>query len=288
MLSVFLASFVPFLAALGALFGGAGERGEALAILAAAAGALGCALLPTLARGPVAAILASALVSGADGLTLTALGSFDDGVAWGPVEVGAVSWFVTGALAAPIALLLRRGAPLDARDALDRAMLASSWSFALSLARSAAYVETGRLHGGYHGLVAVALGPALVSLLALGAFCALASLTRSVRWIGRWRAIAHDDSLRVEPLAWWQRDGRAAPEERWLDVWGAQDDGVLVRRASDERGAYRAGEALSPLALVPSDTRRVERALAARIAASCAVLGVLLMLAVGPLSTLRW
>lgn len=286
-LSVFIASFAPLLAAFGALFGRSDGRGD-VAVVAAAACAVGCALPPTLARSPVAAILASAIVSGADGLILARLGSLDDGVAWGPVEIGALSWFVTGVLAAPIALLLRRGAPLDSRDALDRAALASSWSFALSLARAAAYVETGRLHGGYHGLVAVALGPALVSLLALGVLNALASLVRSARWLRRWREVGRDDTLRVEPLAWWQRDGRAAPEDRWFRVWGAPNDGVLVRRAGDARGAYRAAEALSALAIVPSDARRVERSLVARIAASCALLGVFLMLAAGPLATLRW
>lgn len=288
-LSVFIASFVPLLAALGALFGRDSGRGDSIAIVAAAACAIGCATLPTIVPGPVAATLTCALVSGADGMILACLGpgAFDDG-AWGPVEIGALSSLASAVLSAPLALLLRRGAPLGTRDSVDRAMLASSWAFALSLARSTAYVETGRIHGGYHGLVAVALGPALVSLLALGVLSALASLARSARWLRRWRAIGRDATLRVERLAWWQREGRAAPEESWLRVWGAPVDGVLVRRASDERGAYRAGEALSALALVPSDARRVERALVARIAASCALLGVFLTLAVGPLSTLRW
>lgn len=283
-LSMVLGAFASWLAVLGARGSRVNAPSDAALVLALAVSALATILI-SLARDRGMALVA---IFGLSVLEVLALPQYEF---TSTAEVSALGAPMVALLwlgAAPIAALVHRAAPLSTEDSIDRSMLASSLWFVVSLSKTAAFVERGRAVGGYSGLAAVALGPAMMSLLVLGSLCALAALVRSARWMLLWRKVDRTDALRVEPLDAWQREERVAPETVWFHLWRVESDGVLVRRASSEGSAYRAGEVVTAIARVPARTGRVMTALALRAAAAVALLAAMAALAMGPLSTLRW
>lgn len=283
-LSMVLGAFASWLAVLGARAHRSGALSDAAIVLALAVSALATTLV-SLARDRGMALVAIFGLSVLEVVALPQYGSASTAemTTLGPALV-ALLWLG----AAPIATLIHRAAPLSTQDSIDRSMLASSLWFVVSLSKTVAFVEHGRAVGGYWGLAAAGLGPAMVSLLALGSLCALAALARSARWMLLWRRVDRTDALRVEPLDAWQSEERVAPETVWFHLWRVESDGVLVRRASSEGSAYRAGEVVTAIARVPMRTGRVMAALALRAAASVALLAAMVAIAMGPLSTLRW
>jgi len=218
----------------------------------------------------------------------------DGGRTWpvtdSPVGPQFVNWIVSGVFRAvafmPAALLLHRGAKVDARDAADRALLAASAWLTASLAESTFVMRSVRSVGNpYVGRTAPFLGPALVTLLALAVLSAAWVIVRGVRWIALWRRVRRGGDWRLVPAAAWER---AVPEVAWFALRGAELDTLVVRRGASEGGAYRDAELEAAVARVPGKVDRVTWTLAGRIAVAVALLVVLALLATGPLASLRW
>lgn len=201
-----------------------------------------------------------------------------------------VRWIVSGLFHAasfmPAALLLHRGATVDARDAADRALLAASAWLTASLAESTFVMRSVRAAGGsYVGWAAPLLGPALAALLVLAGLTAAGVIARGVRWLALWRRVRRGGDWRLVRAAAWER---AVPEVAWFALRGAELDAVVVRRVASEGGAYRDAELEAAVARVPGKAEHVTRMLARRVAVAGALVLVLALLAAGPLASLRW
>ena len=278
-LAAALACFAPLLASLGARRGGDG------AVLLSAALAVACAVV--LGRSRDAPRAFGNVVAGALALSCVTvlLGASPTG---GGPDAG--TWIALGLLRAasltPLALALHRRAEHAAHDAVDKLMLAVSTASLGALVEATVTIAAARAHHlGYTGMAAPALGPALLGQLLLATLGALAALVRGARWVGRWRRLRRAPGVRVERRARWPGE---VPARAWWTLAGAANDAVLVRRTTQEAGAYRAGDVEEALTAMPAEGGRVTRALWLRLAAAAALLGGTLGFAALRLGTLRW
>ncbi len=290
-LASILGSFVLCLAWLGPL----GARLDALVVIVAALVAL---IPPTLiarvesARGALLMALGTSLTAGAIiGLIVLLAGAslshFYIVHPEGPLAIWIAAGFGRAAASSPIALLLRRGAPLTSRDAIDRALLAASVWFAAALIESTAvvYYSIRLSRATYGGLAGPLLGPGFLALVVLGALTAFAVLVRGARWLLLWRNVRSSAGWRVVPESQWSK---SPPATEWFHVAGAAPDAVVVRTVAREQAAYREGDLEIAVARVPSDSGRVTRVILARMMAGCVLLALFCLTIAGPLGRLRW
>ncbi|TAK25876.1 MAG: hypothetical protein EPO40_21650 [Myxococcaceae bacterium] len=264
--------------------------GPGFAVVVSAAIAFALPALVARAPGEIEAVASNVAWFLGAGVLLVLLSGRTSPASGASGAAAVVRWIVSGLFHAaafmPAALLLHRGATVDARDAADRALLAASACLTASLAESTFVMRSARAAGfSYVGWTAPLLGPALVTLLALAGLTAAGVIVRGVRWLALWRRVRRGSGWRLVRAAAWER---AVPEVAWFALRGAELDAVVVRRVASEGGAYRDAALEAAVARVPGKADRVTRMLARRVAVAGALVVVLALLATGPLASLRW
>lgn len=261
-----------------------GDGGVVLAGVAAAAMPWLAARAPSLRAAVATALLSSLALGGLLGLAV--LHGAGVVAAAGINTWGVGLWLglavVRAGCALPLASMLRRGASIASRDALDRVMLGASLWLLAALTESAMVVRLARPL--YTGMAGPALGVAFFGMTLLAGLSALAALARSARWLALWGRVARGGGWRIVPASTW---AGAAPTEAWFEGLGACD-GVAVRTVAREGAAYREGDLEVAAGRVPLDAARVRRGLALRALAAAGLLAATAAVAAVLVAPLRW
>jgi hypothetical protein len=202
------------------------------------------------------------------------------------VASGVVLWFalavVRAVCALPLTSLLRTGASLAARDAIDRAMLGASLWLLAALIESTLVVRLARPV--FDGLAAPLLGVALFSLMVLSGLSAFVGVLRGLRWLWLWHRVTRAVGWRIE-----SHTSSVAVDvvEAWFEDLGA-NTAIAMRTVVRDGPAYREGALEVAVARVPADVSQVTRGLARRLVFAAMLMTTWFATSMALVAPLRW